>query len=113
MGCGTLLTLHQFSRFHVIHIHISVEPTPRVASGVPFPLTFLRTNTAACMPTSNNRSTDPYGRCYHGLECFTIAIMSPRGYNDYVAALGAVEGYSLTARRSAGTYHAASVDQVK
>ena len=42
-----------------------------------------------------------------------MAIMSPQGYNDYVAALGAMEGYSLTARHSAGTYRAASVDQAK
>ena len=38
-----------------------------------------------------------------------MAIMSPQGYNDYVAALGAVQGYSLTARQSAGTYRAASI----
>ena len=42
-----------------------------------------------------------------------MAIMSPQGFNDYVAALGAMEGYYLTARQSTGTYHAASIDKAK
>ena len=40
-------------------------------------------------------------------------LQNPTQSNDYVAALGAVEGYYLTTRWSAATYRAASVDQDK
>ena len=107
-----LWSSHAASIF-AIHIHQSIELTPRVTSGVPFPqLSYTRMLLLVC-PCQTIGVLSPAGGAILGYNILLMAIMCPQGNNDYVAALGAMDGYSLTARQSAGTYRAASIDQDK
>ena len=112
MGCGVLLTLSSFSRFHVVPIYQSIEPTPRVVSGAPLPqLSYVRMPLLAC-PCQTIGALGLTSRTIVRVSSICV-IISPWGFNDYLALLEALEGCSLTARQSAGPYHAASVDQAK
>ena len=112
MGCGVLLTLSSFSRFQVVPIYQSIEPTPRVASGAPFPqLSNVRMPLLAC-PHQTIGVLSLTGRTIVRISSICV-IISPWGFNDYLALLEALEGCFLTARWSAGPYRAASVDQAK
>ena len=112
MGCGVLLTLSSFSRFHIVPIYQSIEPTPTVASGAPVPqLSYVRMPLLAC-PHQTIGVLSLTGRTIIRISSICV-IISFWGFNDYLALLEALEGCSLTTRLSAGPYCAASVDQAK